>query len=158
MVSKTYKLDIFKVIDHIRQHDYSYWDKLSEEEQKAFSPYIMIQWLSYVSEPYQVLLLNMILNPVVFTLQEHKKLLYEIMIICCVSDEKPKWIKRKSNERFPKCIEVVATYCDEPKRIAKDILCFYTNADILQMCEEMGYEKEEIKNIKKEMKLRNEIL
>jgi hypothetical protein len=40
--------DLFKALDAIDRKDYNYYDNLTQEQQKKFSPYQLIQWLSAV--------------------------------------------------------------------------------------------------------------
>lgn len=42
------ELNIFEVLSALDRKDYDYYDKLSEAQQKKFSPYIIIQWMSTV--------------------------------------------------------------------------------------------------------------
>jgi len=157
MASKTYKLDIFAVIDKITSKDWGYWDTLTEEEQKAFVPFVMQQWLSGIDDALQVFLINEIVNSSVFELdQQHKELLYKLMCCSTTSTKRVKWLKKKPMTQYPKTLTVLCEYLGEPKRIGKDYLNMYTNDELISICEYMGYQKDEVAVIKKELKKRNE--
>jgi len=102
MASKTYKLDIFAVIDKITSKDWGYWDTLTAEEQKAFQPFVMQQWLSGVNDGLQVFLVNEIVNSSVFDLDQHKELLYKLLCCSVTSKKRCKWMKKKSITNYPK--------------------------------------------------------
>jgi len=154
MASKTYKLDIFAVIDKITRKDWGYWNTLTEEEQKAFQPFIMPQWLSGVDDALQVFLVNEILNSSIFDLDQHKELLYKLMCCSMTSKKRVKWIKKKPMTKYPKSLTVLCEYLGESKRICKDYFDAYTNDEIITISEYMGYQKDEVANIKKELKKR----
>lgn len=53
VVSKDEKLDnqdfnLFEALTAIDKKDYDYYDRLSEEQQKKFQPYMLVQWVSLV--------------------------------------------------------------------------------------------------------------
>ncbi len=41
-------LDLFDVLAAIDRKDYDYYDRLSEEQQKKFAPFILVQWTSAI--------------------------------------------------------------------------------------------------------------
>jgi hypothetical protein len=42
------ELDLFEVLAALDKKDYNYFDKLSEEQQKKFVPYMMTHWMSQI--------------------------------------------------------------------------------------------------------------
>jgi hypothetical protein len=42
------EFDLFKAIEAIDRKDYGYWDTLTEEQQKKFTPYMMLHWISAI--------------------------------------------------------------------------------------------------------------
>lgn len=155
MESKTYKLDIFEVLNKISNSDIKYWNSLEEEQQKAFVPLVIMRWLSS-NTPYEIIFLNTILNRYVFELGKHKGLLYNLMSICTIPNSKYTWIKRGAKDvKFPKSTKILAEYLNYSIRETKDILQFYTNDDIIEICNEMGFQKDTISDLKKELKKRN---
>jgi len=155
MASKTYKLDVFKVLDHIAKRDLAFWDTLTEEDIKGFQPVVVQQWLSGVTDAWQVFQINSLVNTLVFQLGQHnKQLLYQLMC-CAVNTKKHNWIKRKPLSNYPKALKVLSEYTGDAKRICKGYLNTYTNEDILTMCGELGYQKPDIALVKKELKKRD---
>ena len=156
MASKTYKLDIFKVIDRITSKDWGYWDTLTEEEQKALEPWVIQQWLSGVNDGLQVFLINEIVNSSVKDLGAHKELLYKLMCCSTTSKKRCKWMKKKPMSNYPKALNVLCEYLGESKRICKDYFSSYTNAELITISEYLGYQKDEVAAVKKELKKRDE--
>lgn len=38
--------DLFEALAAIDRKDYGYYDRLTEEQQRKFSPYMMVRWMS----------------------------------------------------------------------------------------------------------------
>ena len=155
MASKNYKLDIFKTMDRITKGDMGHWDNLTEDEQKGFQPFLIQHWLVGVKDDTQMWMMNMFVNPYVFSLGKHKKLLYNLMCASTFDKSKRTFIKRKSSTKFPKTLEIVKVYLGEPKRKCLEYMKMYSNDDILDMADELSYQKSEISELKKELKKRD---
>ena len=80
--SKTFKLDIFKIIEKLNKGDLHIWETLSEEEQKGFGAYIITRWMSGTTDLMQIMLLNELVNPIIYNLSKHPELLCK-MLACC---------------------------------------------------------------------------
>lgn len=48
-----HSFDIFKALAAINMKDYSYYDRLTEEEKKNFNPFMLVQWLSAPTGSWQ---------------------------------------------------------------------------------------------------------
>lgn len=75
------KLDIFRVLNAVDRRDKSFYDSLSDEEKKAFSPYVMLRWVSTVEgnpvlEQWYIEETNRMVNIDYFTLAKHPKFLW----------------------------------------------------------------------------------
>lgn len=155
MESKKYKLDIFEVLKKISNSDLKYWNSLEEEQQKAFAPLVIMRWLSSNTSS-EIVYLNHFVNKYVFDLGNHKELLYNLMSICTIPNSRYKWIKRQAKDiAFPKSTKMLAEYLDMSIRETKDVLQFYTNDDMIEICNEMGFQKDVLADLKKELKKRN---
>lgn len=75
------KLDIFRVMNALDRRDKTFYDNLTDEERKAFSPYVMLRWASTVEgntilEQWYVEETNRMVNIDYFTLAKHPKLMW----------------------------------------------------------------------------------
>lgn len=160
---KKYKLDIFKLLGKISKDDKKYFDELSTEEQKAFVPRVVCQWLSGTSDKAQILGLDYV-NWYVDSLYKHPKLIYLLFCIAVneLADEKTnnrkrnsryKWIKLLSREKgkqeIVKLIQKEYGYSERDAIEVKDI---FSDEDILELAKYHGYQKNEIAKIKKELR------
>lgn len=73
--------DLFEALAAIDRKDYGYYDRLTEEQQKKFSPYMMVRWISGIKastalQQYHVLSTNEFANTHLFSefVSKHPKL------------------------------------------------------------------------------------
>lgn len=148
------KLNIFNVLSHLDEKDANYYDRLTEEEQKAFVPLITMKWLSGVSEARQIYFINELVNPHVFTSYTHPKLLFYLMSICGSGKAKRhfwnKTLSRKTSN-MPTVVKVIREYFGYSTIEALDALPLLSDDNILSYAEDSGYQKEDITKIKKEL-------
>lgn len=157
MVQNTHKLDVFQVLGQIDKKQHLFYSKLSEEEQKAFHPLVVMRWMSGVNQARQIIFLNELVNPFVFSLASHKDLLFKLMTICASGKQfKYQWNKAASKKtgKFALSTQVVKTYFKYTPSQAREALSLLSNEDIISMAEQLGAQKEEISKIKLEVKHR----
>jgi len=148
-------LDIFQVLNHISQKDREYIKTLTDEELKAFQPFVIMRWLSGTNSARQIYFLNTLVNPFVFNLPEHKELLYYLMTICTSGkSQRYNWIKgpTKKDKKLSSITNVICDYYKYNSSEAKSVLSLLSREDILSYAEQLGYQTEEITKIKKELK------
>jgi hypothetical protein len=146
-----HKLDIFKTLKNINSKNANYWDELTDEEKKGFYPIVIIQWMSGTKDPAQIYFLNCFVNQYIFQFYKHPELLYHLMCVCSAgTKERPVWRKKKKSSKFPKSVLVIQRYFGYNKRHAEDALKCLSGNDIMEFAEELGYQKEELKLLKKE--------
>lgn len=149
-------LDLFKTLDAINKKKRFAFRELSAEEQKEFSPLIVMRWLSGTTNPGQITFLNEVVNPFVFDLSRYKELLYMLMTVCTNgSFKKYTWqkAKGKSMPAMPYSLDVIKRY--DPylsHRQAVDMFKIYKESDILEMADNLGCDKDELTKIKAEFK------
>lgn len=147
------KLVIFDVLKEIDKKNVDFYDGLSEEHKKQFAPLLTMRWLSSGTK-LQTQLQNSILNPMVFRLHRHPGLLYKLMV--AISDGKSKrytWIKKKSKDKSaPTVVAVISSYYQCSKKDALRYKKQLSEDDILEMADELGYDKEQVKKLKIELK------
>lgn len=156
-MSQQYKLDIFKLLNNISNKKYEYYKQLSEDEVKAFQPLVVMRWLTGTKDPAQVYFINELVNPLVFNLDKHKHLLYNMMAISSTGGtSRYQWKKAKSKKstKSPTVTKVVQDYYNYSSSDAADVLPLLSDEDILSFAQELGRQPDDIKLIKKELKLR----
>ena len=151
------KLDIFQVLDHISRKDTKYYRNLTEEEQKAFMPLVVMRWLSGTSSGRQVYFINELVNPSVFTNHQHKELLYYLLTICAPGEKRRyfwnKTLSKKSTS-CPTTVSVIREYFGYSTTEALEALPLLTDIDILLYAENLGRQKDDVTKIKKELRSR----
>jgi hypothetical protein len=153
--TKKHKLDIFGVLGKISKKNSAFYDKLTDDEQKALAPLVVMRWLSGIRDERQVFFLNELVNPLVFPLTKHKKLLVQLMTIC-TSGYSGRYVwnktKPKTTSKAPKCVSVIKQYFGYNTRHANDALPLLSDEDILLYAEELGRQPDDIRAIKRELK------
>lgn len=152
----SYKLDIFSVLDKLNQRDLHVWGKLSEEERKGFSGFIIARWMSGSSDPVQIVYVNELVNSLVFQIGPNHTELICKLLACCGNEKRQRfqWIAdSKSVKKGSRlALEVVKEFYDYSTREAKLTISLLNVEDIYEMAEDLGWQNEELKKLKKELK------
>ena len=146
------KLDIFRVLAAAGRKNTDFYSTLTPEEQKAMQPILVTRWMSGTQRADQIVYLNEIINPFVFSLSSHKQLLWHLMTIASVAgNQKCNWIKSPA-KTTKKAISasVVSQYYKYSTSRAIDALALLTVEDILEMGVDLGCQTDELAKIKKE--------
>lgn len=157
MSTQKYKLNIFDVLGKLSNGNAAFYDKLTEDEQKALHPLVVMRWLTGADDARQLYFLNELVNPLVFPLTNHKKLLVQLLSICTSGQSKRyKWTKVKSKKtaKATACVSLIKDYFGYNTRHAIDALPLLDDEAILFYAEQLGRQPDEIKVIKKELKSR----
>lgn len=153
-MAKERSLDIFDLLSKIDQKDLHIWEKLSDIQRKEFAPLVVLRWLRGTDNKTQLMLLNELINPVLFNIGNEKEFLLKLMSVCSIGGKKRySWINSKTSSKKQKLkLEVISKYCQISIKQSEEIHKIYSNDDIISMSEELGYQKDEISNLKKELK------
>jgi len=80
-------LDIFKVLEALDNKDYGFYDRLTEEQQKKFVPYVILHWMSSIKAngmlgAYYVMSTDANANKYMFNerVQQHPKLQWLMLV------------------------------------------------------------------------------
>jgi hypothetical protein len=147
-------LDLWWALSQLDRKNHNLWNELNEDQRKEVSPYMMTRWLAGCSDPDQLIKLGTIMTSCVFELGQHKELLVGLLAACTSGDTKRyKWVAYKaSSGKTSKALELVATAFNQPLRHAVDTLALYSKDELLELAHEQGWQKEEIKDLQKELK------
>lgn len=129
--------DLFEALAAIDKKDYHYFDKLTEEQQKKFVPFMMTHWVSAIKgseglSRYYVMSVNEYANKYLFNenVQKHPKLVW--MMLCAASPG----LGKQFHQWIPN-ISISVSKLREPAKV-KDIKEYYakiypkTDNDTLQ--------------------------
>ena len=148
-------LDIFKVLEKIDLKQRDYFSSLTEKEVKSFAPVVVTRWLSGTYTKYQVVIINEIVNPYIFSLHHHKLLLWYLLTIgTSGKKQRYSWNKTLTNKaNDTACILCVKEYFNYSSKDAQQAYKTIDKKYILDMAEELGYQDGELNKIKKELGL-----
>ncbi len=155
MAQKEYKLDVFQVLSQIDKKNTPFYDNLTEEEQKGFVPFVTMRWLTGTSSAYQVVFINELVNPFMFSLGSHKDLLYKLMTVCTTGKtQRYSWNKTvsKKTTNTPQLVSLIKQYYGYNNLEAIDALTILDKADLLDIAERLGKQKDEMVKINQELK------
>jgi hypothetical protein len=155
VAQKEYKLDVFQVLGQADKKNSFFCADLTEEEQKSFVPFVTMRWLSGTYSAYQIVFINELVNPFVFSLGTHKDLLYKLMTLCTTGKtQRYKWNKTISKKvsSKPHTISVIKEYLGYNTLNAIDAAKLLSEDDILDMAEKLGRQKDEMSKLKAELK------
>jgi len=150
-----HKLEIFDVLNHLSKKNTQFFDNLSDVELKSIQPYVLTRWLSGSNNPFQLLLLNEIANPYVFSLQHHKNLTIKLLLSCTSGKtQRYQWIglAKKSSQSMPLSCNVIKQYFGYSMKEAKQALPLLSSEDIMQFATDLGMQKDEVAKLKVELK------
>jgi hypothetical protein len=147
-----YKLDIFGLLADISSSKSGdIYSKLSDDERKGFSALVVMRWLTGTSDERQIVLLNEFVNPCVFTLGKHPHLL---MLLLQAANSKTgkryQWLGVKSKKKNLETLKVIQEYYEMSARESRLMNPLPTESELIQMAEELGWQKDEIAKLKKE--------
>lgn len=149
----SYKLDIFKLLKHIDNGDYDFVDTLSDDELKAFTPYVVQTWLygSYDNKELRTVLLNELCNSLTFSLQKHPKLLYKLFCNASGFGETNHYFpKAISKTKKPLTVKLLKSHYVIGDNEANDMLSLYDSDGIKELITYNGVQDEEAKKVLKE--------
>ena len=158
---RSYKLDIMSVLEAIDKNNKEFYANLTEEEQKAFVPKVIMRWLSTVSDnnpnkEYYLLATNDLVNVGMWDLNKHPELQYLLMTIAGTGKKQyHQWVPSKNteNSKTPKSDALLRTiYTDCNSQEFDIVRSQYSPEDIIQLALTSGIDDRSVKEIKDEIK------
>jgi len=151
--TKSARLDIFRVINAANKKNVDFFDELTPEEQKTFYPVLIMRWMSGTIRPDQVVLINELINPLVFSMSQHKLLLWQLLTIAnSGTNQKVQWIKApgRGNAAKPMSIKLLQDQYGYSIKQASESLSLLTMQDVYEMAVDRGFQPTELTKLKKE--------
>jgi len=145
--------DIFEILNNINSNNIEYIDKLEDGELSDFKPFLVQQWLKGATsnKDYHLLLTNEFCNEYIFSLSKHPKLLYKLFCVANGFDENTyyKFRKRTINKK-PLSNTIISAIYSYSTEHANDVVNIFSKNEMVGMAEQLGYDKDQIKRVKKE--------
>lgn len=149
------KLDIFRVLAAVDTKDHTFLPSLTDEEAKAFVPFVVARWMSGTTDARQVYFLNEVVNPYLFSLAEHKELLWNLMTVAN-SGKKQRYawnaLPSRKKTSTPLAVEAVKQFYGYSTRDAVDACTLLSADDVVEMATSIGWQPEDVKKLTKELK------
>lgn len=149
--SETNKIDIFDIINKVKNNDREYFNNLGLNEMKRIPWLMVMKWLASTKNKNQILLINELVNTTIFSFYDHPELTEMLMEISSISKDRLTWIKRPSKTKNSVKLNVIKSYYDCTLSEAVKYLPLLNNDDIIYMAEIVGLEKEIFDKLKKEL-------
>jgi len=147
------KLDIGRELGAVNQRNHEFYDNLTDEEKKAFSPYILMRYVGNPqtdAETYEFVIdrVNELVNKDHWTLSKnHKPLLWKLTASCGVGvNLKYTYLKLNPKEKVNKIEKLLAEIyparkMDEIKLLAS----MMSKQDIEKLFDSLGFDKKQRK-------------
>lgn len=142
--------DLFAGLDSLTAGDLTWYDTLSPEGKKAAAPFVIMRWLCGTSDPAQIVRINTFVNPYAFSLGADKALLFKLL--AAATTHRPKryyWLKAPGAKNNRLSIDVIKQYYGWSAREAE--LQKIPAEDVIAMAEELGWDADQLKKLKKEL-------
>lgn len=150
-----YKHEVFDILNRISNKDNTFFDQLSDADLKDIHPLVIMRWLSGIASKQQVFLLNEVVNPYVFSLSQHKRLLIKLLTIACSGKTyRYSWSKplSKAGSSKPISLRVIGEYFKYSRKHAEQAIDLLAPDDIIAMAHELGVQADELTKLRKELK------
>lgn len=149
------KPDLFGFLGQLQAGYPLAYDDLADEDKKSFSPLVIQRWLSGGCSADQVLTIAGIGNRFIYSLRKHPELLFKVIAASCL-EETPRhqWIKGPARKQraCTSAEKLVASTLGCSTAEAREHLQILTGRDIITLAEESGFQPDEMKKLKEELK------
>lgn len=144
--------DLFEGLAKISKKNYTWYSELSDSGKKSAAPVVIARWMTGTSDAAQLVRINTFVNPYLFSLGQEKGLLFKLMSAASTGrNVRYNWIKAPGAKTSVKLkIEAIKQYYEVSGREAVIYLKNISNDDIIEMAEDLGWDKSEITSLKKE--------
>lgn len=150
------KLDLATTLLAIDRKDYTYYNNLSDEYKKLYTPFILMRFMSSATNSggmhdYHLHMMNEYLNSEFWVLNKYPDFQHLLMCLCGVGTKQyHKWIKCKRERKESKWIELLRLSSPSLNRDEIEILRrAYTAKDIADIARANGKSDKEAKEYAK---------
>jgi len=148
-------LDIFVLLEQLDRKNFQVWESLTEAQRKEFSALVTMRWMAGTTDERQLLMLNELVNISIFELPQHQELFIKLLAVCSSGKTRRyQWINYKiaGSKKVKKSVELIAHHYKLSLNDAIDSRRLFSSVEILELAEIEGLQKDEISEIKKELK------
>lgn len=156
---KAFALDIFAVLSQLERGNLHLFETLSDEERKGLSSYVVLNWMFGTTNQTQVILLNELVNPLVFSFGvKHPELLVKLLACCGTKTNKRfSWIPLPKRQKEAKLsVKVLMETFGYSAREAQGNIGLLSKETMIEYSNDLGWSKEEIVKLKTELKQRGQ--
>ena len=145
------EFDLFKGLDSLSKNDYHWYQNLNDDGKKAVAPLVLTRWLSGTNDYLQIIKINIIANPYIFSLGNEKALLCKLLAASTTQPRRYQWLKGPGSANSSLVLKIISEYYDVSLREAALYVDTIDKNDLLEMAEELGAEKDILAKLKKEI-------
>ncbi len=159
---KEFKLDMFELLSAIDRRDFKFYSKLTNEQKKAFAGIVAMRWMSVTTDrnknmcEYHIQMVNEAANKHFWNseMQKHSELQYLVLAVSGIgTKQRHEWIKGPAKKSKNKTMKVLNEFY--PIANEEELQMFFdmnTIDEIIEITKMLGYQDDQIKEIKKELK------
>lgn len=146
-------LDIFWLLGQLDAKNFDVWAQLTEAQRKEVSPYVILRWLAGCSDPEQLVMLGEVASTCLFDFGDKPEFMLKVLAACTVNGSKRyKWVSPKgATKSSSKALQLIAHTYKMPLKHAADVRPLFTSAEVLELAEAQGWQKDELVDLKKEL-------
>jgi hypothetical protein len=142
--------DLWAFLSTLSKRDLQAYEKLTAEAQRGVAPFVLMRWMTGTSDAAQIMRLNTFVNPYAFSLGGEKALLCKLLAAAATGKNgRYSWLKGPGSKGEKLRMEVIKEYYSVSAREASDYKI--SSDDIMLMSEELGWDDEKTKKLKKEL-------
>lgn len=157
---RSYKLDIMTVLEAADRNMVDFYDNLTEEEQKAFAPSVIMRWMSAVGnnnpqQQYNIMAVNDLVNIGLWNLNKHPELVWKLLAISGTGKKQyHQWIPRgKETDKSPKLEHLIEQYWPHSNTQEKNMIkALRTEQEWLEFASDCGMDDGFLKELRNEFK------
>ena len=159
VAKKPAKPSTFHLLEVLESRDLSALDNMSEADRKALGAYMPMRWMAGSDNPRQVVFINALVNQFIWNLPQNKDGksnddIIRAMLMICGSGQSG-WRKRKfrklKGESSAK-ISAIKAFFEYTTKEAVEAAGLLTDEQVIDIAEQLGYGKEEMKKLRDELK------
>lgn len=130
-------MSLFKLFDAINDEDFSFVDKMTDEEVKEIAPFVLLGWMHGAEENTAIhsIMTDLYCNQYVFSLAKHPRLLLKSFVYANgdIDNTRYKFKKPNQSKTQSKEVKYVASYYGCSLKDAEDYVSILSEQDIKEI-------------------------